>query len=60
MKALVLLSLVLLTGCATKPPIRAWRFKTCQPNGDHLVCECNRYHVEVNAKALGGLVGVCE
>jgi hypothetical protein len=60
MKTFVLLSLLVLAGCATKPPIRAYRFKTCQHNGDHEVCECNRYHTEVNPKAMGGLIGVCE
>jgi hypothetical protein len=51
---------LVVAGCATKPPIRAYRFKTCQHNGDHEVCECDRYHTEVNPKAVGGLIGVCE
>jgi hypothetical protein len=60
MKAVLLLSLVLLTGCAMKPPVRVYRFKTCVHNGDHEVCECTRYHTELNVKADGGIIGVCE
>jgi hypothetical protein len=60
MKCFALFALLFLVGCTPKPPIRAWRFKTCAPNGDHEVCTCEHFHEEINVKAPGGRVGVCE
>lgn len=52
--------LLAMVGCVhkhTRPEI--WRFTKCAKNNGTIVCVCEKYHKEVNAKN-GGVVIVCD
>jgi len=51
--------LIATAGCAHKKPVQVWRFNHCATNGGHIVCECIRFHTELNA-ATGDVVRVCD
>jgi hypothetical protein len=62
MAKVLLLTLILGlgTGCAHKHvQSQVWRFDKCASNNGHIVCECTRWHKEINARNQQEVI-VCE